>query len=247
MKIVGVIPARYASTRFPGKPLADICGKPMIWWVYQQVKKVTEINEVYVATDDSRIADTCNKHDIPIIMTSDQHKTSTERVNEVAGKITADIYVCINGDEPLISPEIIAAIIPNKMEGFFVANLMSEVNDPVEVVDNTNIKVVTDNCGYALFMSRSPIPYPKANLKYKYHKHLGVLAYTKEALEFFANTPKGSNELAEDINELRFIENQKLLYMIKVVSESISVDTPKDLEYVRKIINERNKNDSQHS
>jgi len=247
MKIVGIIPARYASTRFPGKPLADVCGKPMIWWVYQQVKKVIEINEVYVATDDSRIADTCNKYDIPIIMTSDQHKTSTERVNEVAGKISADIYVCINGDEPLISPEIIAAVIPNKMEGFFAANLMSEVNDPVEVVDNTNIKVVTDSCGYALFMSRSPIPYPKANFKYKYHKHLGVLAYTKEALEYFANTPKGFNELAEDINELRFIENQKLLYMIKVVSDSVSVDTPKDLEYVRKIINERNKNDSQHS
>jgi len=239
MKIIAVIPARYASSRFPGKPMADICGKPMIWWVYNQVKKVSEINEVYVATDDRRIADVCIEHGMSFIMTSDRHKTSTERVNEVASKIDADIYICVNGDEPLISPHIIASIVPKSIDGFFVANLMSEIHDPVEVVDNTNIKVVTDNFGHALFMSRSPIPYPKAQLKYKYRKHLGVLAYKKEALDFFVNTPKGHNELIEDINELRFIENQKSICMIQVESESISVDTPKDLEKVHKILLDR--------
>jgi len=236
MKVIGVVPARYASTRFPGKPLADIHGKPMIWWVYNQVKKVAEIDEVYIATDDKRIANICAEHGMLFIMTSNQHKTSTERLNEVADKITADIYVCINGDEPLISPRVISAIIPEDRDGFFAANLMSEMNDPVEVVDNTNIKVVTDSCGFALFMSRNPIPYPKASAKYKYRKHLGVLAYTKEALEFFANTPKGYNETVEDINELRFIENQKPLLMIEVASDSLSVDTPKDLEKILLII-----------
>jgi len=239
MKTVGVIPARYASTRFPGKPLVDICGKPMIWWVYSQVKKAEGFDEVYVATDDTRIADICSEYNMKFVMTSEHHGTSTERLWEVAGKIDADVYVCINGDEPLISPRIIEAIIPSSTEDFFAANLMSVIHDPVEVVDNTNIKVVTDSRGCALFMSRSPIPHPKASINYTYRKHLGVLAYTKEALEFFASTPKGANELIEDINELRFIEHNKPLRMIEVESESLSVDTPKDLEKVLKIIHER--------
>jgi 3-deoxy-manno-octulosonate cytidylyltransferase (CMP-KDO synthetase) len=236
MKIIAVIPARYASTRFPGKPLADLCGKPMIWWVYNQVKKVSRIDEVYVATDDERIADVCNNYGFSVIMTSANHNTSTERVNEVAEKVDADIYICINGDEPLISPKVIEAIIPESADNFYAANLMTAINESSEVIDNTNIKVVTDSCGFALFMSRSPIPYPKASLKYKYYKHLGVLAYTKEALDFVANTPKGFNERIEDINELRFIENQKQLYMVEVDASSISVDTPKDLIEVREIM-----------
>lgn len=216
--------------------MADICGKPMVWWVYNKVKKVSKIDEVYVATDDKRIADVCAENNLKFIMTSSQHNTSTERINEVASKISADVYVCINGDEPLISPDTIAKIIPHCNCGFYVANLMSVVNDPVEVIDNTNIKVVTDCNDVALYMSRSPIPNPKAYLKFKYRKHLGVIAYTKEALEFFVKTPKGHNELIEDINELRFIENGKRLQMIEVESKSISVDTPKDLEKVRQMI-----------
>ena len=112
MRVVAIIPARYHSSRFPGKPLADLCGKPMIWWVYNQVKKVSEIDEVYVATDDKRIEEVCNKQRINVVMTRDDHGTSTERVNEVAHKVDADLYIVINGDEPLIDPEIIRAIIP---------------------------------------------------------------------------------------------------------------------------------------
>ena len=236
MKIIGVIPARYASTRFPGKPLADICGKPMIWWVYNQASKVCEISAFYVATDDERIANVCDELSVPYIMTSNKHKTSTERVYEVACKIEADVYVCINGDEPLISPDVISKVIPESLDGFFAANLMSEIKDPVEVIDSTNIKVVTNEDDYALFMSRGAIPYPKANMEYKYYKHLGVLAYTKNALRFFAETPKGKNEIIEDINELRFIEHSKPLKMIEAEAMSLSVDTPKDLEKVRNMI-----------
>lgn len=241
MSVIGVIPARYESSRFPGKPLADLCGKPMIWWVYNQVKKVQEINEVYVATDDIRIANICEKYNIGYIMTRKDHGTSTERVYEVAQKVQADLYVVINGDEPLIDPEIIRAIIPKGEwnKNFYVGNLMTEIKNPVEVVDFTNIKVVTDEDSNAMFFSRSPIPYPKASIKYKYYKHVGVLIYDINALRFFADTPKGYNEKIEDVNELRFIEHGKKIKMIEVEAHSLSVDTPKDLEYVRSIIEEK--------
>lgn len=237
-KIIAVIPSRYKSSRFPGKPLADLCGKPMIWWVYQQVNKVKEIDEVYVATDDDRIAKCCEENGLKWVMTRDDHGTSTERVYEVAQKIPAGLYVVINGDEPLIDPDIIRAIIPSEMpqNDFYVSNLMTEIKSPVEVVDFTNIKVVTDEDSNALFMSRSAIPYPKSSIDYVYYKHIGVLIYSFNALEFFAKTPKGYNEKIEDVNELRFIEHGKKLKMIKVEAHSLSVDTPKDLEHVRKVI-----------
>lgn len=241
MKIIAVIPARYQSSRFPGKPLADICGKPMLWWVYQQVKKCHRINEIYVATDDDRIADICKDYGLSYILTSSDHRTSTERLFEVAKNISSDLYICINGDEPLIDPEVIEAIIPHALpnEEFYVGNLMTEIKNPVEVVDFTNIKVVTDILGNALFMSRSPIPYPKASMKYEYYKHVGVLIYTFRALQFFAETEKGYNEAIEDINELRFIEHGKKIKMIVVDAKSLSVDTPKDLEKVRMILQKK--------
>ncbi len=241
MKTIAVIPARYNSSRFPGKPLADLCGKPMIWWVYNQVKKVREIDDVIVATDNYKISNLCDKLGINWVMTRDDHGTSTERVNEVAQKVEADLYVVINGDEPLIDPTIISAVIPlqKPKSNFYVSNLMTEIKDPVQAVDFTNIKVVIDSESNALFMSRSPIPYPKASINYKYYKHVGVLIYDKNALNFFANTKKGYNEQIEDINELRFIENGKKLKMIEVEANSLSVDTPKDLEHVHNIISNK--------
>lgn len=241
MKIIGIIPARYNSSRFQGKPLADLCGRPMIWWVYNQVEKVKEIDEIYVATDDQRIFDECYKLGIKSVMTNENHGTSTERVYEVAQKIPADLYIVINGDEPLIDPKIIRAIIPKNKPGedFFVSNLMTEIKNPVEVVDFTNIKVVTDVDSNALFFSRSPIPYPKSSVNYKYYKHVGVLIYDINALKFFAETEKGYNEKIEDINEIRFLEHGKKLKMVKVEACSLSVDTPKDLYYVADILQDK--------
>lgn len=237
MRIVAVIPARYKSSRFPGKPLADICGKPMIWWVYNQVIKSRKIDAVYVATDDKRIFDVCEKYSLNVIMTDKMHKTSTSRVHEVAEKIKADLYIVINGDEPLIKPEVIEAIIPNKKpDNFYVGNLMTKIDKPSEVVDFTNIKIVTDENMNALFFSRSPIPYPKAALDYDYYKHVGVLIYDIEALRFFCNSEPGKNELIEDVNELRFIDHGKNIHMTYVDSKSLSVDTPKDIEVIRRIV-----------
>ena len=243
-KIIAVIPARYASSRFPGKPLADIHGKPMLWWVYQQVAKVKEFDKVIVATDDERIETVCKELEMNVIMTANTHSTGTERTHEVATHVDSDYYVVVNGDEPLIAPETIRAILPPKTtprEGY-VANLIVSISDPVEVVDNTNIKVVVDNEGYAVCFSRSPIPYPKKTLDFKYYKHLGILVYDKKALDFFVKSPLGRNEQIEDINELRFIDNRFPVKMIAVEAKTLSVDTPKDLEKIKQIIGSSLKN-----
>jgi len=236
MKIIGIIPARYASTRFHGKPLADIHGKPMVWWVYQQAKKVTEFDEIYIATDSDLIKNVCDEYSLNVIMTRDNHETVTSRIQEVSDKIVADIYAVVNGDEPLIDPKIISAVIPKDLKGFYASNLMAAIKDPVEVVDITNIKVVFGHDMSALFMTRAPVPYPKATHEIKYYKHLGVVAYCKEALDFFVSTDKGYNENVEDIDYLRFIEHKKPFKMIEVDTQSISVDTKKDLEHVKKIM-----------
>ena len=239
MKIVAIIPARYESSRLKGKPLADICGRPMIWWVYRQIMKSKKIDAVYVATDDEKIQKVCEQYGLTSVMTSPLHRSSTERLYEAAQAIPADVYLCVNGDEPLIEPSIVEQVIPSDGEPFFASNLMTKIHRPVEAVDDTNIKVVTDTEGNALFMSRSPIPHPKSSADYDYYKHLGVLAYSLEALRFFAETEKGPVEAIEDINELRFIEHGKKLKMIPVEARTLSVDTPKDLEYVRGVIREK--------
>lgn len=239
MKTAAVIPARYGSSRFKGKPLADLCGRPMIWWVYRQVKQCAALDRVCVATDHEEILRVCRAYGMEALMTSPDHRTSTERVLEAAEDLPADLYVCVNGDEPLIDPAIIRRIIPPDLHGFFAANLMARIDSPAQVVDETNIKVVTDAQGNALFLSRSPIPHPKASIRFDYYKHLGVLAYTMEALRFFARTEKGENERIEDINELRFLEHGKKLKMIPVEAHTLSVDTPKDLEYVRTVVQDK--------
>ena len=242
MKVIAVIPARYASTRFPGKPLELIKNEPMIAWVYGQVKQVKGIDEVYVATDDDKIERVCQEKNIKVVMTRNNHTSSTSRVHEVANKIDGDLYLVINGDEPLIDPKMIEKIIPNKLpnkEEVYVANLMTKIKNPVEAIDFTNIKVVTDKNNNAMFFSRSPIPYPKNSMNYDYYKHVGVLIYNKKALDFFVNTEKGLYETIEDVNEIRFIENGNKIKMIEVESKTLSVDTKKDLEKVIKIVEEQ--------
>lgn len=240
MKIIGIIPARYKSTRFEGKPLADICGKPMIWWTYQQSKKVKEFDEVYVATDNEKIKEICELYDMKVIMTSDQNETPTDRIYEVSEKITSDIYVSINGDEPLIEPDVIKKIIPNqKQTGIYVANIMTQILDPVEVIDFTNLKIVTNDSGKGIYISRSPIPYPKGTMDCVYKKHVGVYAFNKEALNFYKRTKRGNLEKIEDIDLLRFIENEVQVDFIDVKCKTLSVDTPKDLKRVIDIIKER--------
>lgn len=242
MKAIGIIPARYASSRYPGKPLEDILGRPMIWWVYNQAKKANKLSDVYVATDDFRIFSKCTELNINVIMTSESHKTSTDRVSEVANKIDADLYVEIMGDEPLVEPETINAVIPDSLtNSFYVSNLISEIKDPTEVVDFTNLKCTYDIYGDAIAISRSPIPYPKASLDFKYKKLLGICAFSKEALVFYAENTRGPIEKIEDNDFYRFLERGKKVRLVEVQCEMLSVDTPKDLDRVKAVLEERGK------
>ena len=144
MKIVGVIPARYRSTRLPGKPLADICGKPMVWWVYRQLVKAKGISDVYVATDDERIEKECRKLNINVVMTSPDHPTHLERLHEVSTKIDADFYINVNGDEPLVESSCIEDLLPKDdvdPESSYAANGMMVLDDPIEAIDSSKIKI----------------------------------------------------------------------------------------------------------
>lgn len=233
-KIIGVIPARYMSTRFEGKPLADILGKPMIWWVYNQVKKVTEFSEVILAIDDPRIMNVCKQYGLNYIMTSDKHQEHISRIHEVSEVISADYYICVNGDEPMIAPECIKEIIPFELsEQFYFGGAMRILTDPAETIDSSNIKVVISDTGRCIYMSRAPVPYPKGSLIFNYNKYVGIECFNKKALDFYVSTPIGKIEKIEDIDHLRFLENGKEIHFKYVDSKSISVDTPKDLEKVR--------------
>lgn len=242
MKIIGVIPARYKSSRFPGKPLADICGKPMIWWVYHQCKKVNDFEAVYVATDDEKIFEVCRSFGMEVVMTSDTHKTGTDRIGEVAKKIPADLIVNIQGDEPLLEPETIkAAITPFYVnQDLKVSNLMTKINNPVDVVNCTVPKVITNKEGIGIYLTRATAPYPKGSLDYVYYKQVCVYGFKPDALQFFCDYGmqygKAKIETVEDIEILRFIENGYKVQYIEVDSQSVAVDTPNDLEKVRTIV-----------
>lgn len=242
MKIIGVIPARYKSSRFPGKPLADICGKPMIWWVYQQCKKVKDFDAVYVATDSQKIFDVCKSFNIEVIMTSDTHPTGTDRIGEVARKIPADLIVNIQGDEPLLEPSTIKAAI----QPFYsnpdlkISNLMTKIKDPIDVVNFTVPKVITNREGIGVYLTRATAPYPKGSIDYSYYKQVCVYGFKPDVLQFYCDYGmkygKAKIEAVEDIEILRFIENGYKVQFIEVDSETVAVDTPNDLEKVRAIV-----------
>ena len=240
MKTVAVIPARYASTRLPGKPLKDICGKPMIWWVYDRVKKAEKIDRIIVATDDKRIVDCCDKYDIPSFMTG-EHNTAANRLQELSKSIDADFYLQVNGDEPLIQYELLTMAIPDEVpqDIEFGTNIITKMTNPVEVMDNSNIKVVFDNDYKCLYMSRIPIPYPFKSLQFDYYKHVGIIGYNKKMLDFFANSTPGIFEKIEGIDILRFTDYGKTLKFIVAENvKTLSVDTQKDLDIVTKIISD---------
>ncbi|WP_044932024.1 3-deoxy-manno-octulosonate cytidylyltransferase [Butyrivibrio sp. AC2005] len=242
MKVVGVIASRYDSTRLPGKALKDICGRPMVWWVYQSVLNAKKLDEIYVATDDERIKTVCEQNNIPVIMTRKDHREAANRLQEVSQTISADFYVQINGDEPLLNAEHIDAAIPADIpqDEEYGTNLMTKITNPVQALDASNIKVVFDENNYATYFSRTPIPYPYRSIEYDFYKHVGVIGYNKKMLDFYATNPPGRFEKIEAIATLRFTDYGKKLLCIEVEdTDSLSVDTQMDLEYVRKVIDNK--------
>ncbi len=245
MKIVGIIPARYGSTRLSGKPLKDILGHPMIWWVYKRVCEVGELDEIYVATDDERIKKVCDENKIPVIMTAATHRAAAHRLQEVSETIEADFYLQLNGDEPMINIDAVRAAIPDEapFDREFGTNVITEMAEPAQVMDPSNIKMVFDNDMNALYMSRAPIPFPFKKLDFKYYKHIGIIGYNKKMLDFYKNSLPGRFETIEGIDTLRFIDYGKQL-KLSLVSEcrSLSVDTESDLKLVIEMIKEQSKN-----
>ncbi len=242
MRIICVIPARAESSRFFEKPLALILGKPMIQWVYEHCVEVERFEEVYVATDSEKIKTTAESFGAKVIMTSSRHDTATERLYEVSTKVDADLYVMVNGDEPLLTKESIVQCIPESIDNneLYVSNLMTDFSNPVEVIDATNLKIVTDRHDRCLFISRSPIPYPKGNMDYVYHKFVGVGAFNHKALDFYHNTPRGPIEKIEENDSFRFIENNVPIYYYNCHCKSLSVDNRKDIAGVENYLKSGN-------
>lgn len=238
MKYVVVIPARYQSLRLPGKPLVDIHGKSLLQRTYEQCIKVVEKENVYVATDNSAIYEHCTALDIQVVMTSEDCLTGTDRIAEFSGKFDADVYINVQGDEPLMNPADILKVIaaaqkyPNDVINGFVA-----IDDEKNYHSLTIPKVVFRPDGRLLYMSRSPIPGNKQGVFEKSWRQICVYAFPKKALEDFSSLKRKTVlEQEEDIEILRFLEMGYELRMIELSNDSIAVDTPEDLETVKKIL-----------
>ncbi|MBR6403095.1 MAG: 3-deoxy-manno-octulosonate cytidylyltransferase [Eubacterium sp.] len=238
MKITGIIPARYQSSRFPGKPLALIAGKPMIWWVYRQAAKVTSLDELMVATDSSQIYEKCCELDIPVVMTKDTHPTGTDRLGEIAEKSDSDFFVNIQGDEPLIEPEVIERIIEYKKAypEVEIINTMAALKSNQDVNELSIVKAAAAQNGDLLYLSRSPIPRSKKGDEVHFKRHLGLYGLSREALLFYANQERGYLESIEDVEMLRFLENGYRIKILEVTTESIGVDNPEDIAKVEEIL-----------
>lgn len=240
MKILGVIPARYASTRFPGKPLAMIHGKTMVQRVYEQASAARKLAGVLVATDDQRIFDHVSDFGGKVIMTSSEHPTGTDRILEVANlKHAYDAYINIQGDEPYISPSQIDAVAALLAKGpdAFVATLVKKLEQLDDLSNPNLIKVTFARDGRALYFSRSQIPFlrdssdlPGFQKAHGFYKHIGIYGYTALALIAIREMPRGNLEKAESLEQLRWLENGLPIYVGQTDQETQAVDTPADLE-----------------
>jgi 3-deoxy-manno-octulosonate cytidylyltransferase (CMP-KDO synthetase) len=236
MKTAAVIPCRYQSSRFEGKPLALIGDKPMMWHVYQQVAKAASIEVAYIATDNADIGKACDELGMKWIMTSDRHLTGTDRVAECAQYLDADVIVNVQGDEPFILPESIDAVtralLDSRLAGLAATNGYGLIDSEEEENDEGVVKVIFSTSKRALSYSRLPIPlaFRKPTVCYR---QLGLYAFHRGALEFFAATPQGPLERSESVEMYRFVEHDLPVLMVSVKESGIAVDTPADLYKAR--------------
>ena len=239
MKSVAVIPARLASTRLPRKMLREISGKPLVGWVYEAVCSSPLLSDVIIATDSEEILEACRQHGWKAQMTSSAHRSGTERVHEVSNSVVADMYINVQGDEPLVRPEQIAILL-DVMKDPSVQVGTVKTPCPSEEIGNPNaVKVVTAPGGRALYFSRATIPYDRDDAKPRYFKHLGLYAYRKPALDLFVSRPESVLEKSERLEQLRFLENGIAIYVGETPYDSVGVDTEEDLQRVTEIIRKR--------
>ena len=207
MKVVAVIPARLASMRLPRKMLREIHGRPLALWVYQAVRSSPLLDDVILATDSDEILEACKKHSFKAVMTSAKHRSGTERVHEVSQSVKADVYMNVQGDEPMIRAEQIATLVELMKDPDVPVGTLKTPAAPEDISNPNAVKVVTDLSGRALYFSRSTVPFDRDGSKPAYFKHLGIYAYHKAALDRFVTLPESSLERAERLEQLRFLEN----------------------------------------
>ncbi|WP_291258674.1 3-deoxy-manno-octulosonate cytidylyltransferase [Fusobacterium sp.] len=238
MKFLGVIPSRYASTRLEGKPLKDICGHTMVEWVYKRAK-LSDLDEVVVATDDERIYREVERFGGKVVLTRKDHENGTSRIAEVCEKYRDyDVIVNIQGDEPLIEKDMINSIINSfKEDESIPMSTLKYKLETMEDVENPNyVKVITDKNGYAIYFSRSVIPYPrKLNLQ-NYYKHVGIYGYKRDFVIEYAKMEPTALELSESLEQLRAIENGYKIKVMETPYKILGVDTQEELEKVREYI-----------
>jgi len=239
-KVIGVIPARYASTRFPGKIITNIAGKPMIQRVYERAKKSELLDALWVAVDDKRVYDCVQGFGGQAIMTASHHQSGTDRVAEVAETIDADIVVNIQGDQPLLDPLMIdEAVQPLIDNPEIVMSTIKTRIDESHYNDPAVVKVVTDKDGFALYFSRSLIPFPRDGKEIKVYEHVGLYVYRRDFLLTISGLPQSYLEQVEMLEQLRVLENGYRIFVVETKSDraaGVSVDTPEDVVTVEKLI-----------
>ena len=241
MKIIAVIPARYASTRFPAKLMQDLGGKTVIQRTYEAATKTNLFDDVFVVTDSVLIYDEIISNGGKAIMSTKEHESGSDRIAEAVLNLDVDIVINVQGDEPFINAEPLADLVDvfrndtdNKVD---LASLMFEISNQEEINNPNHVKVVTDQEGFALYFSRSVIPYPREeNVGVRYMKHIGIYAFRKKALLDFYSLPIKSLEASEKLEQLRYLEFGKRIKMIETTQGSIGIDTPEDLERARAMI-----------
>lgn len=234
IRIIGIIPARFGSSRFPGKPLADIYGKSMIQRVYEQCRKTSVLQDVIVATDDERIASHVISFGGRVMMTSPEHQSGTDRCAEIAASLDCDAVINIQGDEPFIDPaqvELLASAFENSNTQ--IASLVKKITSPEDIANPNIVKAVINLQGEAVYFSRSVVPYNRTpgNI-ITYYKHIGIYGYRKQVLLDITRLPVSTLEKAESLEQLRWIENGYRIALRETSLETLAVDTPEDLQRI---------------
>jgi 3-deoxy-manno-octulosonate cytidylyltransferase (CMP-KDO synthetase) len=242
-QVVVVIPSRYAASRLPGKPLVSLGGKPMVQRVYERAKLAQTVSRVLVATDDQRIVDAVKAIGGEARMTRSDHRTGTERIAEVAAHEPGDVFVNVQGDEPLIDPAAIDTAVGALLEepAAQIATVATPIRHAADIMDPNVVKTVLDFEGNALYFSRAPIPWVRdtqQKVHVKYWKHLGLYVFQKDALLEYPTLPNGELEKIEQLEQLRWMENGWKIRVAEVAHDSVSVDVPEDVARVEKLLRE---------
>ncbi len=236
MKTIAVIPARLASTRLPRKMLREIAGKPLVGWVYEAVRSSPLLFDVIIATDSEEILNICKHHGWKSQLTSATHRSGTERVHEISRHTAADVYLNVQGDEPLVRPEQIATLVEMMKNPSIQVGTLKTACAPEDMNNPAAVKVVTETSGRALYFSRATIPFDRDGNRPRFFKHLGLYAYRKTALDFFVSQPESMLEKSERLEQLRFLENGISIHVGETPHDSVGVDTEEDFQRAAAIL-----------